>query len=161
MKELTDKQQRFINEYPKDFNATQAAIRAGYSANSAGVIAHRLLKNPRVAREIEKRRGEIEEKTDVQIGEIVKELRQLAFGGRKATNTERLRALELLGKYKCMYTDKTEVKHGVAEQSKEFAAWLAGDSLVHEEGHGQTVTSLGDSAAYPGGDLRLGQAVVH
>ena len=103
---LTDKQQRFINEYPKDFNATQAAIRAGYSANSAGVIAHRLLKNPRVAREIEKRRGEIDEKTDVEVGEIVAALRGMAFGGKPATNSEQLKALDLLGRYKAMFTDR-------------------------------------------------------
>jgi phage terminase small subunit len=36
---LTAKQQRFVDEYLKDLNATQAAIRAGYSAKTAGVIA--------------------------------------------------------------------------------------------------------------------------
>ena len=36
---LTAKQQRFVDEYLKDLNATQAAIRAGYSAKSANVIA--------------------------------------------------------------------------------------------------------------------------
>lgn len=42
---LTDQQQRFVEEYPKDFNATQAAIRAGYSPKTAGQQGHRLLKD--------------------------------------------------------------------------------------------------------------------
>lgn len=106
MKELTDKQKRFIDEYPKDFNATQTAIRAGYSPNSAAVMACRLLKNPQVSQEIEKRMGEIEEKTDVEVGEIIAALREMAFGGKPATNSERLKALDLLGRYKAMYTDR-------------------------------------------------------
>ena len=43
---LNSKQQLFISEYLTDFNATQAAIRAGYSVRSAGSIANELLKKP-------------------------------------------------------------------------------------------------------------------
>ena len=43
---LNSKQQLFISEYHTDFNATQAAIRAGYSVRSAGSIANELLKKP-------------------------------------------------------------------------------------------------------------------
>lgn len=43
---LNSKQQLFISEYLTDFNATQAAIRAGYSVRSAGSIASELLKKP-------------------------------------------------------------------------------------------------------------------
>lgn len=49
------KQQRFIEEYCVDFNATQAAIRAGYSINSAGVIGHENLKKPEIKQAIEER----------------------------------------------------------------------------------------------------------
>ena len=42
---MTHKQEIFILEYQKDFNATQAAIRAGYSAKTAYSIGQRLLKN--------------------------------------------------------------------------------------------------------------------
>lgn len=41
---LTEKEQRFVEEYPKDFNATQAAIRSGYSRKSAAVLGWRLLR---------------------------------------------------------------------------------------------------------------------
>jgi hypothetical protein len=49
MAELTPKQRAFVLEYLKDRNATQAAIRAGYSEASAHSQAHDLLKNPKVA----------------------------------------------------------------------------------------------------------------
>lgn len=44
---MTDKQQRFATEYVRDYNATEAAIRAGYTENrrSAATIGARLLKN--------------------------------------------------------------------------------------------------------------------
>ena len=43
-KTLTNKQQRFLEEYPKDWNATQAAIRAGYKAKNADVTGSKLVK---------------------------------------------------------------------------------------------------------------------
>lgn len=52
--ELTEKQRRFILEYIKDANGTQAAIRAGYSKNGADVAAIRLLGNARISAEIDK-----------------------------------------------------------------------------------------------------------
>lgn len=45
---LTHRQQAFVFEYFKDYNATQAAIRAGYSAATAGSIGHELLKKPEI-----------------------------------------------------------------------------------------------------------------
>ncbi|GAB3314773.1 hypothetical protein GCM10027299_03340 [Larkinella ripae] len=55
--DLTDKQQRFVEEYGVDFNATQAAIRAGYSANeaSAATIGYRLLRKVEISAAIEAR----------------------------------------------------------------------------------------------------------
>lgn len=48
MAELNDRQELFCQEYLVDYNATQAAIRAGYAEESAGVQACRLLKNDKV-----------------------------------------------------------------------------------------------------------------
>lgn len=53
MKGLTPKQQLFVAEYLKDLNATQAAIRAGYSAKTAQPASSRLLSNVMVAQAIE------------------------------------------------------------------------------------------------------------
>lgn len=60
MPELNDRQQRFVIEYLKDHNATQAVIRAGYSKKitSAGVMGSRLLNNPAVELEIARIRAE-------------------------------------------------------------------------------------------------------
>ena len=55
---LSRKQRAFIDEYLVDFNATQAAIRAGYSERSAGVIGHENLRKPNLAAEISRRIAE-------------------------------------------------------------------------------------------------------
>lgn len=51
----TKKQQRFVEEYCVDFNATQAAIRAGYSEKTAGQIGHENLKKPEIKEAVEER----------------------------------------------------------------------------------------------------------
>lgn len=56
---LTPKQRRFVNEYCVDENATQAAIRAGYSENGAGQQAHLLLKNIEIQDAIAERMEEV------------------------------------------------------------------------------------------------------
>ena len=47
---MTEKQKRFADEYLIDCNATQAAIRAGYSKNGAGQTGEKLLKNTEIKR---------------------------------------------------------------------------------------------------------------
>ena len=50
---MTEKQKRFVDEYLIDLNATQAAVRAGYSAKSAYSIGTENLKKPEIERAIE------------------------------------------------------------------------------------------------------------
>jgi hypothetical protein len=70
-------------------------------------MAHRLLKNPVIAKELHRRTEEIAEKTDVTIEEVIRELRKYAFDKEyKASNSERLKALELLGKNLCMFSER-------------------------------------------------------
>lgn len=71
MAELTAKQERFVNEYIKDLNATQAAIRAGYSKKTAGVQGSTLLKNPNVSEEIKKRLGDIKSDSIADATEVL------------------------------------------------------------------------------------------
>ena len=52
MAKLTEKQQRFVEEYLVDLNATQAAIRAGYSVKTADVQGSRMLRNVKVLRRL-------------------------------------------------------------------------------------------------------------
>ena len=61
---LTDKQCRFCEEYLVDLNATQAAIRAGFSPQSARVSGYRALTNANIQAEIQKRRAERTERPD-------------------------------------------------------------------------------------------------
>lgn len=79
MSQLTDKQQRFVEEYLVDFNAKQAAIRAGYSPRSAESQGSRLLSNRKVSRAIEERMAELSRRTGVTAERIVRELARIAF----------------------------------------------------------------------------------
>jgi phage terminase small subunit len=62
---LTLKQQRFVDEYMVDLNATQAAIRAGYSADTAGAIGHENLKKPEIQLAIAEARKAQQERTHI------------------------------------------------------------------------------------------------
>lgn len=78
-KKLTDRQKRFALEYLTDSNATQAAIRAGYSEKTAYSIGQRLLKNVEVRLEIERRTEKLEKKIEVNQERVLRELALLAF----------------------------------------------------------------------------------
>lgn len=78
-RKLTPKQQKFVAEYLIDLNATQAAIRAGYSAKTARNIAQELLTKPHIQVELQKRRGKVEKKLEVKQESIIAELAAIAF----------------------------------------------------------------------------------
>lgn len=75
----TPKQQRFVDEFLRDLNGTQAAIRAGYSARTAESQAWRLLRNARVAAAIQRRREQLAKQAEVSQERIIEELRRVAF----------------------------------------------------------------------------------
>lgn len=79
MARLTKKQQLFVEEYLIDLNATQAAIRAGYSARSAEAIGLENLGKPRIAEEIAKAMAERSKRTGINADRIVQELAKIAF----------------------------------------------------------------------------------
>lgn len=76
---LTAKQEAFVREYLVDLNATQAAIRAGYSANMAGRIGHQLLEKTRVADAIATAQQERIQRTEVSADNVIRELAVLGF----------------------------------------------------------------------------------
>lgn len=76
---LTLKQQRFIEEYLIDLNATQAAIRAGYSTHSASVIGRENLNKVEIKSAIEKALAERSKRTGINADRIVEELAKIAF----------------------------------------------------------------------------------
>lgn len=78
MADLTPKQQRFVDEYLIDLNATQAALRAGYSARTAEKIGSENLKKPEVAAAIETARSNRSEKTQINAAWVLERLAQEA-----------------------------------------------------------------------------------
>lgn len=76
---LNEKQKRFCEEYLIDLNATQAAIRAGYSVNRASEMGYQLLQKTTVQNEISKEMAERSKRTGVNQDRIVQELARLAF----------------------------------------------------------------------------------
>lgn len=76
---MTQKQKRFIEEYLIDLNATQAAIRAGYSPVSAADIGSENLRKPDIRAHIDKKMAERSRRTGVNADRVVMELAKLAF----------------------------------------------------------------------------------
>lgn len=79
MAKLTEKQQRFVEEYLIDLNGTQAAIRAGYSARTANEQASRLLANVSVQQAVSERMAERSKRTGVSQDRVILELAKIAF----------------------------------------------------------------------------------
>ena len=65
MANLTPKQQRFVEEYLIDLNATQSAIRAGYSEKTAAVIGAENLIKPNIAKAIQEAQNKLSERTGI------------------------------------------------------------------------------------------------
>lgn len=125
---LTNKQKAFVDEYLIDLNATQAAIRAGYSKKTASVIGKENLSKPYIKTAIEKRLSEKESAliakqdevlkylTSVMRGETKEEvLRGVDVGVQEKTHIEvsardRIKAAELLGKRYGTFTDNVNVE---------------------------------------------------
>jgi phage terminase small subunit len=78
-KKLTDKQARFVEEYLVDANATQAAIRAGYSENTARAIGSENLSKPDIADAIAEGRAEMTDRLDVKAEDVRRQLARIGF----------------------------------------------------------------------------------
>jgi len=76
--ELTERQKRFVDEYLIDLNATQAAIRAGYSEKTAYRIGAELLQKTSVAEQIEKRKAARIRRTEITQDFVLTELMKIA-----------------------------------------------------------------------------------
>ena len=105
---MTPKQQRFVREYLTDFNATQAAIRAGYSSEGASVQGVRLLANAKVRAEVERLAKKKDDELHLSNGRILHKLSEIAFSDEEETK-DSLRALDILCKTRGMYLRKPDV----------------------------------------------------
>ena len=130
MAKMTAKQRRFCDEYLIDLNATQAAIRAGYSKKTAYSIGEENLKKPELKKYIDSRMAEKESELIADQDEVLKYLTAVMRGKTQAEvvvvenigdfrseartmqkapdEKERLKAAELLGKRYGLYTDRIE-----------------------------------------------------
>lgn len=76
---LTAKQIRFVDEYLVDLNATQAAIRAGYSEKTANTIGAQNLAKLSIQAEILRRQKDLQRRTAISQDRVIKELARVAF----------------------------------------------------------------------------------
>ena len=97
--ELTPKQKRFCEEILVDDNATQAAIRTGYSPRSAYSIGHENLKKPKIQRYISRLRKARNLRTQVTADRILQELAKIGFAKEGVKPGHKLKALGMLGKH--------------------------------------------------------------
>ena len=78
-RDLTEMQRKFCDEYLIDLNATQAAIRAGYSPRSASELGKQLLQKPLVAAEVARARAKQSRRTGITADRVLRELARVAF----------------------------------------------------------------------------------
>lgn len=108
MGNLNKKQTAFVVEYVKDHNATQAAIRAGYSQKTARGQASDLLTKPDIQARVQELEDAAAARSGVTVDKIVQRLNDIASNP-EAKDADRIRADELLGKYLGMFTEKVKV----------------------------------------------------
>lgn len=172
---LTDKQRIFINEYLKTFNATQAAINAGYSEKTARSIGSENLTKPDIRAEIDARiaentmsanevlmrlteigRADIDDVMTVQ-GNLpyvdMDKAKQAAKTGLlkkiKVTKNniefelhDKMRALEMLGKYHALFTDKVKVEDWRSQAIADIKAGKISYEALREAFDDETAAAL-------------------
>jgi len=120
---LTPKQERFVAEYLIDYNATKAAIRAGYSKKTARVQAAQLLAKLNIARAFTESQKRITERLELTAENVLEEIRRVAFCDSRA-----------------FFTAKGELK-SIAKLDPEQGSALAGFEVIiknAEAGDGKT-----------------------
>lgn len=115
---LTAKKQRFVDEYLVDLNATQAAIRAGYSADTAGAIGHENLKKPEIQLALQEARKKQQERTGITADAVLLEIANVAMAD----------ARELVevktGCCRCCYGEGHKYQRTVGEMNRDREAWV-------------------------------------
>ena len=125
---MTEKQKRFADEYLVDLNATQSAIRAGYSKKTARSMGQRLLTFVDIKLYIEERLKEVKNENIAEITEIMEYLTSVMRGEQKdqtlrmigdgiqeiqnirVSSKDRIKSAELLGKRYGMFDSKVQVE---------------------------------------------------
>ncbi len=105
---LTPRQKKFCDEYMLCGNATQAAVKAGYSEKYAGQNADKLLKNTNVREYLSYFQKKVEQKTIKSVEEVQQWWSSIMDNAEEATK-DRLKASELLVKSKGGFMDRVEL----------------------------------------------------
>jgi phage terminase small subunit len=111
---MNERQSLFVSEYLKTGNASESAIRAGYSKKTAYSIGQRLLKNVEIQKEIDRHRDKISQKAELTVSDIVKEIRALALDAESDSN--RLKAYDMLMKHLGGYKNEVKIIEGLSEE---------------------------------------------
>jgi len=110
MKKLTDKQEQFCREYVIDHNATQAAIRSGYSEKTANNNIMQLMVNNGVKERIEELQSKQNEQLEIDALWVRKEFKYMYDKCRDEESHSALKALESLAKHTGFYERDNEQK---------------------------------------------------
>lgn len=124
MRGLTPKQQRFVEEYLVDLNASAALLRAGYKSRNPDVDGHQLLVKPSISAAIGVARAALSARTEITQDRVMADIEAIkqdamqavydADGNRAMLDHKAaLRACELQGKHIGMFVEKTETKLSV------------------------------------------------
>ena len=111
---MTTKQELFIVEYLKDFNATQAAIRAGYSENTAYSIGQENLNKPEIKEAIENKINEVLGDKNKYLARLIRYWAKV-MDSTASKDSDRLKASELLGKYAGAFVEKVQISDSNGE----------------------------------------------
>jgi len=116
---LNPRQSRFVEEYLIDLNATQAAIRAGYSAKTANTNGPRLMVNAGIQSAIQKAQAARSERTQITVDKVLDDIELIKLNamqqeddGKMINHAGALKACELQGKHLKMFVDKIEHSGG-------------------------------------------------
>ncbi|MCP4948883.1 MAG: terminase small subunit [Aestuariibacter sp.] len=105
---LTPKQEKFVQEYLVDLNATQAAIRAGYSSKTAAKIGSENLIKPDIQVAIQKQRDKMSKKAEITVEGILKQIQEV-IDDPETIARDKLKALEMLAKHLGMFVNKIDI----------------------------------------------------
>ncbi len=107
---MTPRQKRFVEEYLKDPNATQAAVRAGYSEKTAAVIGSENLRKPKIAEAVKESQAKRAERVEITADMILAELwKNVEMARDLGKMTDSNRALELCDKHIGALTERLHV----------------------------------------------------
>jgi len=155
----THKQQRFVDEFPLDLNATQAALRAGYSPRTSGQIGYENLKKPEIVEAIHAAFIERQRRTEITQDWVVDTLREIVMrsmrivpalrqngtpvGDFTFNPTAATRALELLGRHLGMWrpigTEEDPLTIQLRTVNASALSQLRDDELKEIVSHGKAI----------------------